>query len=84
MSSEQDDKNKQKEANAYKEIFHALGLIAHLGITMLVNIGLGFFFGYFMDNLLGREIVFKIIGIIIGVLAGFYSIYKLLSRFFKD
>lgn len=87
MSNEKDDKQKRQSIETnddFRKIFQAIGLIAHLGITMMVNIGIGYLLGYFLDNLLHAEITYKILGSLLGTASGFYSVYRLVMNFFKD
>ena len=68
----------------WHDILKALGLIAQLGIVMLANIAAGFYGGYLLDNFTGREIIFKIIGLLMGVFSGFYANYRLIKDVFKE
>ncbi|MFW6022012.1 MAG: AtpZ/AtpI family protein [Halanaerobiaceae bacterium] len=63
----------------WNNIFQAMGLLAQLGIVMIVNIGVAFFLGFFLDRVLSYEMIFKLIGLIFGVISGFYSNYRLIS-----
>jgi len=64
----------------WQRILSSLGLLTQLGIVIIINIGVGFFLGYLLDNLAGREYIFKIIGILVGVGSGFYSDYKIIEN----
>ena len=68
----------------WKEILQAVGLVSQIGIVMLSNIGLGFFGGYLLDELLSFEFIFKALGLIIGIAAGFYSNYRIITGIFAD
>lgn len=69
------------QKNEWQKIMRALAMITQLGIVMIVNIAVGFFLGYLVDNWLSREVIFKIGGLIIGISSGFYSNYRLIKEF---
>ncbi len=68
----------------WQDIIRALSLLTQVGIIIVVNIGLGFFLGYLLDNLLGTSIIFKVIGLLTGVGSGFYSDYRLIKKTVDD
>ena len=68
----------------WHQILEALSLISQVGILMLANIGLGFAGGYFLDQLLEREFLFKALGLLLGIGSGFYSNYKLITSIIRD
>ncbi len=69
-----------KNKRYYKEVFEGLGLVAQLGLTMVINILIFFFIGLFIDkkwNLGGIPII---IGIFCGVVSGAFSCYQLIKK----
>lgn len=68
----------------WNKIARAFGLLTLLGINVVVNIAVGFWLGSIVDNWTGREVLFKIMGIIIGVISGFYSDYRLINDVMGD
>lgn len=67
-----------------REVFRALGLLSQVGITLLTTVFLSIFIGYKMDEKFGTSFWFPI-WLILGLLAGFQNIYKLVKRFYiKD
>lgn len=73
----------KKDSN-FKDIFRVLALISQLGLTMIINIGIGFFLGYIVDYFLHTSILFKVIGLITGISSGFYSVYQLIKKVTGD
>lgn len=67
-----------------KEITRALALFTQIAISMLVPIFLCFFIGRAIDNFFKLNGVFLIIFTIIGIMAGFKSVYSLVGYFYKD
>ncbi len=67
-----------------KEIFQHVGLVAHLGLTMVMWIIGCFFLGLYLDkkfNLQGLAIIFFII---VGIALGGYSGYRLIKKEDED
>lgn len=72
---------KQKD---WREIMRTMGLLTQLGIVIIVNIGVGFFLGLKLDQWLEYRYLFKILGLILGTGAGFYSDYQLIKSYIKN
>ncbi|MGM0437286.1 MAG: AtpZ/AtpI family protein [Bacillota bacterium] len=68
----------------WQKIAQAFGMLTLLGITVIVNMAVGFWLGSLVDKLIGSDLIFKIIGLLIGVIAGFYSVYRLVNDVFGD
>ena len=68
----------------WQKIARTFGLLTLLGIGIVANIAVGFWLGSLVDNWTGQEVLFKIMGIIIGVIAGFYSDYRLINDVMGD
>ncbi len=73
-----------KNNTNWQQIAQAFGLLTLIGITILANIAVGFWLGKVIDNYLNFDLFFKIIGIIIGVISGFYSVYRLTNGILGD
>lgn len=67
-----------------RESAKAWSLILQLAISMLVPIFICLFGGIWLDKVTGLKPLFLIIGIILGVGAGFRSVYVLTQDFFKN
>lgn len=67
-----------------KGIGHALALISQIGISMFVPILICLGIGVGLDNFFGTSPVLMIIFIILGVAAGFRSIYMMTLEYYKD
>ncbi|MBN2017534.1 MAG: AtpZ/AtpI family protein [Candidatus Cloacimonetes bacterium] len=69
-----------KNKGYYKEVFEGLGLVAQLGLTMVINILIFFFIGLFIDrkwHLKGFPII---IGIFLGIVTGAMSCYRMIKK----
>lgn len=65
-----------------REVADALILVLQIGITMLVPILLCFIGGAWLDQHFGTKWI-GVIGFVLGVIAGFQNVYRLVKRFFK-
>ena len=68
----------------WHQIIRGLSLLTQVGILMVISIGIGFLLGYCLDLLTGRDLLFKIIGLLVGTASGFYSNYKLISSMIEE
>ncbi len=59
-----------------KELSEHLGLVSHLGLTMVAAVGIGFALGYYLDRWTGSHGLWKAIFIPLGALSGFWAVYK--------
>ncbi len=64
------------DAKELKDLTQHLGLVTHLGLTMVAAIGIGFALGYYLDRWTGSRGLWKAIFIPIGALSGFWAVYK--------
>lgn len=63
----------------YRETLEHLGLVVQLGLTLVVAILLGFYAGQWMDSRLDTGMAFTIVGLLLGIGAGFRSSYEVLK-----
>lgn len=61
----------------YREMFEYLGLVVQLGLTLVVAVLLGFYAGQWLDARFDSGMLFTIIGLIMGIGAGFRSVYEI-------
>ena len=69
-----------KNKEYYKEIFEGLGLVAQLGLVMVINILIFFFIGLFIDKKWHLRDLPIIIGVFCGVVTGAMSCYQLIKK----
>lgn len=68
----------------WRQIMRAMSLLTEVGLMISASAGIGFGFGYLVDNFFGFDLIFEIIGLLIGIISGFYAVYKLLISTFED
>ena len=69
--------SEKKEINT---IFRYLTLISQLGLIMAASVVTCFFLGFIIDKRLGTNGLFITIFVLVGVLGGFWSVYKLIIK----
>ena len=67
---------------ASREFFRSIGLVTQIGLTVVVAIGLGFAAGFYVDRWLDTDHTFLIVGILFGIGAAFWNVYRLLLKGF--
>ena len=75
-------KQRRPEDEAAREFIKSISLVTQIGITMMFGIGLGFAGGYFADRWLETGHFCLIIGICMGIGAGFLNVYRVLQKGF--
>ena len=64
-----------------KELFSGGYQASAIGMSLVIAIFLGGFFGYLLDNYFETGYLFKIIGLILGIVAGFRNVYMTGKKF---
>jgi len=77
MDKKEDDENKQSE---HRNALAAISLVTEIGITMVVNVLVGFFIGMYLDRWLNTTFLFLLIGVILGMMSGFRIVYLLIMK----
>ena len=55
-------------------------LVVQIGLLMVVAVYIGFRAGWWLDELRGGGMLFTILGAVLGVAAGFTSVYRLVMN----
>ena len=61
-------------------IGRSLSLVFQLGMVLLCTIGIGFFVGMKLDDWADTSGIFLVLGIIFGIIAGFWEAYLLITK----
>jgi ATP synthase protein I len=64
-----------------KELFQGGYRASTIGMVLVFSIFIGGFFGYLLDNYFGTDYFFKIVGLILGIIAGFRQVYIMGKKF---
>ena len=59
-----------------RQLFEALGMVTSLGLSMAATVAVGLLAGRWLDSVLGSSPCATIAGIILGMIAGLWSVYK--------
>lgn len=60
-----------------RDMFKGLAFITQIGLSIVTPIILGAYFGNWLDKKLNKDMIFSIVFIIIGAMAGFLTLFKL-------
>ena len=72
---------RQDTKNFLKELFSGGYQASSIGFALVIAIFLGGFIGYLLDNYFETGYLFKIIGLIVGIIAGFRNVYEMGKKF---
>ena len=75
-------KVRQPQGEAAKEFFRSISLVTQIGLTMVITIGVGFAAGFYVDRWLDTSHIFLIVGILFGIGAAFWNVYRILLKGF--
>lgn len=73
-----------RDKKMLKSITKALSLVTQLGISMVVPIVICLFIGVFLDRSLNTSPLFLLVFILLGIGAGFRSVYMLTKNFYDS
>lgn len=66
--------------NSKRELFQSLATVSSMGISVVLAIGIGVWFGLALDRWLGTKPWFFYIFLFIGIAAGFKNVYVIAGR----
>jgi len=72
---------RQDTKNFLKELFSGGYRASAIGLSLVFAIFIGAFLGYLLDNYFETGYLFKIIGLILGIIAGFRNVYEMGKKF---
>jgi ATP synthase protein I len=64
-----------------RELFSGGYRASTIGLSLVFAIFIGAFLGYLLDNYFETGYLFKIIGLIVGIIAGFRNVYEMGKKF---
>ena len=64
-----------------KELFSGGYRASSIGLALVFAIFIGAFLGYLLDNYFETGYLFKIIGLIVGIIAGFRNVYVMGKKY---
>ena len=74
------DRNNKLDEEKQHPYAGAFGQAAQVGVTLFANIFVGFLLGRFLDKILGTSPLLILVFMVLGVVSGFWSIYKQISH----
>ena len=70
--------------NKPPNLFYFLSLVTQLGLVMISSILVGMALGLVVDRFIGISPWGATVGILIGIVAGFYAVYQLIMKKLGD
>jgi len=67
-------------AGSKRELFQSLAMVSSMGISVVLAIGMGVWFGLTLDRWFGTKPWFFYIFLFIGIAAGFKNVYVIAGR----
>jgi ATP synthase protein I len=67
-----------------RQLYEAFSLAGSIGLSMVATILVGLFGGRLMDNWLGTGPWFTLVGILLGMVSGFWATYKQVTDVERD
>ena len=67
--------------DGWKTALRTLSQVGQIGFTFAFSVLISVGIGYWLDNLAGTDILFKLIFLVVGLASGGLSVYKTLSDF---
>ena len=64
-----------------KELFQGGYRASTICLVLVFSIFIGAFIGYLLDNYFGTDYIFKLIGLIFGIVAGFRQVYLMGKKY---
>lgn len=68
----------------WRQLLYALGLVAQIGLIIVFSAGIGWWGGAYLDQHFTHGYVLSVIGMFLGVISGFITVYRLLMRGFGN
>jgi ATP synthase protein I len=72
---------KEETKKFLKELFSGGYRASAIGLSLVFAIFIGGFIGYLLDGYFGTGYLFKIIGLLVGIIAGFRNVYIMGKKF---
>ncbi len=66
-----------------RQLFKSLGFLSSIGISLVISMLIGLAMGFYLDQWLDTRPMFTLIMLLIGIIAGFRSVYILTTRELK-
>lgn len=72
-------RSREPYGSQWRDVLKYFGLISQLGLIMASAVALGLLLGLFLEGRVGGGGAFVVLGILSGIGAGFFCVYRLLK-----
>ncbi|MBS3814199.1 AtpZ/AtpI family protein [Candidatus Bipolaricaulota bacterium] len=69
----------KKDNSNWKSAIKTVGQVSQIGFTFAFSVLISVGIGYWLDNYVGTDPLFKLVFLVLGLLSGGWSVYKTLS-----
>jgi len=73
----------KRDDSDWKSAIKTVGRVSQIGFTFAFSVLISVGIGYWLDNYVGTEYLFKLVFLVLGLLSGGWSVYKTLSGLIK-
>lgn len=77
------DENQSSGDSNRRQLMYAFGVYSGVGMQLVISVVVGIFAGQWLDEKLGTGPWLMIIGLLLGTVAGFYNLIRILNNFQK-
>ncbi|QGG47100.1 AtpZ/AtpI family protein [Heliorestis convoluta] len=67
-----------------RQVLKAIGIGSSIGVELAVAVYLGFAAGRYGDSRLGTDPWLMLIGVLLGIVIGFFGVYYLIKNFYRE
>ena len=67
--------------NIWRQLAYYLSLVTYLGIVIVCCVFVGYFLGSYLDNIMATELIFTVIGVLLGSFSGLYMMYRMATKY---
>ncbi|MFP4136023.1 MAG: AtpZ/AtpI family protein [Candidatus Acetothermia bacterium] len=71
----------KRNDDGWKTALRTAGQVSQIGFTFVFAVLISLGIGYWLDNQVGTDKLFKLVFLVLGLLSGGLSVYKTLSKF---
>lgn len=72
-----------QDDDGWKTALRTAGQVSQIGFTFAFSVLISVGIGYWLDNQVGTDVLFKLVFLGLGLVSGGLSVYKTLSKFLK-
>lgn len=72
------------DEDGWKSALSTFGRVGQIGFTFVFSVLISVGIGYWLDNFVGTDFLFKVVFLVVGLVSGGWSVYRTLSRYIEE